>query len=144
MRQLRAVRILGGGGGIGITAQDETETGDPHRSGQNAGSRNPRAASGFTREQTLAFPEPEPVMRQFAAWLNEHCADRAMFISDNNGCGDKIADLRSILSILALCATLGTALDLEAVGDDEQHAAEAVERVFSSSDSDRDQAGPIQ
>jgi phosphotransferase system HPr-like phosphotransfer protein len=82
-------------------------------------------------------------MRQFAAWLNEHCADRAMFISDNNGCGDKIADLRSILSILALCATLGTALDLEAVGDDEQHAAEAVERVFSSRDSDRDQTDPI-
>ena len=49
-------------------------------------------------------------------------------------CGDKIADLRSILSILALCATLGTPLDLEAVGDDEQDAAEAVERVFSASD----------
>jgi len=43
------------------------------------------AVSGFTREQTLAFPEPEPVMRQFAAWLNEHCVGRAMFISDNNG-----------------------------------------------------------
>jgi phosphotransferase system HPr (HPr) family protein len=58
-------------------------------------------------------------------------------------CGDRIADLRSILSLLALCATLGTALDLEAVGDDEQYAAEAVERVFSSSDSGGDQADPI-
>jgi phosphotransferase system HPr (HPr) family protein len=54
-------------------------------------------------------------------------------------CGDKIADVRSILSILALCATLGTALDLEAVGDDEQHAVEAVEQLFSTGDSDRDQ-----
>ena len=43
------------------------------------------AVSGFTREQTLAFPEPEGVMRLFAAWLNEHSMGRPMFISDNNG-----------------------------------------------------------
>ncbi len=43
------------------------------------------AVSGFTREQTMAFPEPESVMRQFAAWLAEHCGGRAMFMSDNNG-----------------------------------------------------------
>lgn len=47
-------------------------------------------------------------------------------------CGGKIADLRSIVSILALCATMGTALDLEAVGDDEQEAAQTVEQVFVS------------
>jgi phosphotransferase system HPr (HPr) family protein len=58
-------------------------------------------------------------------------------------CGDRIADLRSILSILTLCATLGTPLELEAVGEDEDRAAEAVERVFSSSDGERDQADPI-
>lgn len=45
-------------------------------------------------------------------------------------CGDRIADLRSIVSILALCATMGTTLDLEAVGDDEQDAAQCVEQVF--------------
>jgi DNA polymerase III alpha subunit (gram-positive type) len=43
------------------------------------------AVSGFTREQTLAFPESEGVMRQFAAWLNEHSQGRPMFVSDNNG-----------------------------------------------------------
>ena len=43
------------------------------------------AVSGFTREQTLAFPEPEGAMRQFAAWLQEHSKGRPMFISDNNG-----------------------------------------------------------
>ena len=43
------------------------------------------AVSGFTREQTMAFPEPESVMRQFAGWLAEHCGGQAMFISDNNG-----------------------------------------------------------
>ncbi len=45
-------------------------------------------------------------------------------------CGGRIADLRSIVSVLALCATMGTALDLEAVGDDEQEAAQSVEQVF--------------
>jgi hypothetical protein len=39
--------------------------------------------SGFTREQTLAFPEPEGVMRQFAAWIAEVGAGRPMFVSDN-------------------------------------------------------------
>jgi hypothetical protein len=43
------------------------------------------AVSGFTREQTLAFPEAEPVMRQFQAWLSEHSSGGPMFISDNNG-----------------------------------------------------------
>jgi hypothetical protein len=43
------------------------------------------AVSGFTREQTWQFPEPEPVMRQFLAWLAEQSQGRLMFISDNNG-----------------------------------------------------------
>jgi len=47
-------------------------------------------------------------------------------------CGGKIADLRSILSVMALCATMGTGLDVEATGDDEQDAIQAIERVFSS------------
>jgi phosphocarrier protein len=46
--------------------------------------------------------------------------------------GGKIADLRSILSVLALCATMGTGLDVEAAGDDEQDAIQAIEQVFSS------------
>jgi len=41
--------------------------------------------SGFTRQQTLEFPEPEKVIRSFAAWIVEVGADRPMFISDNNG-----------------------------------------------------------
>jgi hypothetical protein len=43
------------------------------------------AVSGFTREQTLEFPDPESVMRQFQAWLAEHSQGRPMFIADNNG-----------------------------------------------------------
>ena len=43
------------------------------------------AVSGFTREQTMAFPEPESVMRNFAEWLRSVSSDRLLFISDNNG-----------------------------------------------------------
>ena len=43
----------------------------------------------------------------------------------------KAAELRSILSILTLCATMGATLDLEASGEDEQSAIAAVEAMFS-------------
>jgi phosphocarrier protein HPr len=49
-------------------------------------------------------------------------------------CSGKVADLRSMLSILSLCATMGTVIDIEARGDDEQDAARAVEQIFSSHD----------
>jgi len=49
-------------------------------------------------------------------------------------CGDRVSDLRSILGIIALCATLGTTVDIEVNGDDEQAATDAVERVFSAAD----------
>ena len=43
------------------------------------------AVSGFTREQTMEFPEPGPVMTAFSSWLKENGKGRPMFISDNNG-----------------------------------------------------------
>ena len=49
-------------------------------------------------------------------------------------CGEKIADLRSIMSIIALCATMGTGLDIEISGEDEQDASQAIEQLFSSHD----------
>jgi phosphotransferase system HPr (HPr) family protein len=52
--------------------------------------------------------------------------------------GQKIADLRSIISIISLCATMGTALDVEITGEDEQEATRALERVFAT----QSQAGP--
>ena len=58
-------------------------------------------------------------------------------------CGGKIADLRSILSVLALCATMGTGLDVEAVGEDEQDAVRAIEKMFSSHP-ENDAAGATQ
>lgn len=43
------------------------------------------AVSGFTREETLAFPEPAGVMRKFAAWLAENGGGGPIFVADNNG-----------------------------------------------------------
>ena len=43
------------------------------------------AVSGFTREETLAFPEAKQVMQEFQAWLIQNGVKQAMGISDNNG-----------------------------------------------------------
>lgn len=43
------------------------------------------AVSGHSRAETLAFPEPEQVMEDFATWINSVSSDRPFFISDNNG-----------------------------------------------------------
>jgi hypothetical protein len=42
------------------------------------------AVSGFTREQTLAFDEPQSVMTALRDWLQSG-QGRPIFISDNNG-----------------------------------------------------------
>lgn len=41
--------------------------------------------SGFSREDTMSFDEPQTVMQQFAAWISENSKGRPVFISDNNG-----------------------------------------------------------
>lgn len=41
--------------------------------------------SGFSREETLTFPQPEAVMQEFAEWLESVSRGRCFFISDNNG-----------------------------------------------------------
>lgn len=43
------------------------------------------AISGFTREDTLKFPEPRDAMQNFEAWLNKNIDGRAILFSDNNG-----------------------------------------------------------
>jgi len=45
------------------------------------------AVSGFSREETLEFPDPQTTMAAFAAWIkknNEH-GTRPIFAADNNG-----------------------------------------------------------
>lgn len=41
--------------------------------------------SGFSREDTLTFPDPKTVMQDFDKWLRQVSPNRPMFISDNNG-----------------------------------------------------------
>lgn len=47
--------------------------------------------------------------------------------------GSRVADARSIMSIMILAASLGAVLDVEASGDDEQEAVQAVQNYFDSS-----------
>lgn len=44
--------------------------------------------------------------------------------------GRRRADARNIMSVLILAASMGTMLDVEALGDDEQFAVDAVEQIF--------------
>lgn len=47
-------------------------------------------------------------------------------------CNGQVASARSILSMLLLCATVGTTIQIEAQRDDEEKAIKAVEQVFAS------------
>ena len=46
--------------------------------------------------------------------------------------GEKVADGRSVISILILCASLGATLEIEASGPDEREAIQAVDAFFAS------------
>jgi phosphocarrier protein HPr len=46
-------------------------------------------------------------------------------------CGSRVANLRSILSVVTLCAGTGTAVEVEAAGEDEQEALAAIEQAFA-------------
>lgn len=41
------------------------------------------AISGHSREQHLAFDDPQLIMQQFAAWIAQHTTGRPIFVSDN-------------------------------------------------------------
>lgn len=43
------------------------------------------AVSGFTREQTLKFPDPRDAMQNFEIWLNKNIEGRPIGWADNNG-----------------------------------------------------------
>ena len=46
-------------------------------------------------------------------------------------CNGQVANARSFLSVLLLCATMGTAVSVEVEGEDEEKALAAVEHVFA-------------
>jgi len=41
------------------------------------------AVSGYSREEHASFDNPLTVMREFAAWLEQHSKGRPIFVSDN-------------------------------------------------------------
>jgi|GEM_PF-5723472 len=43
------------------------------------------AVSGFSREETMNFDDPETVMLAFEDWIKTNSKGRPIFISDNNG-----------------------------------------------------------
>jgi hypothetical protein len=43
------------------------------------------AVSGFTREETLKFPDPYETMRQFYDWILAKAKNPFIFVADNNG-----------------------------------------------------------
>lgn len=46
-------------------------------------------------------------------------------------CGERMANAGNILSILALCAAMGSVVEVQACGEDESAAANAVEQILS-------------
>jgi phosphotransferase system HPr (HPr) family protein len=48
--------------------------------------------------------------------------------------GNKVANIKNIMSILMLCATMGTTLTIEANGEDEQEVTQHIEQLFMDSD----------
>ena len=55
---------------------------------------------------------------------------------------ERVADARSVVSLLLLCATLGTVLEIEVAGDDEDAALAAVMSVFQSDPDSREASPP--
>ena len=51
-------------------------------------------------------------------------------------CGDKLADARSIVSILLLAAAMGAVVEVEAIGEDEATASTAIAQIFSADEGD--------
>ena len=41
--------------------------------------------SGFSREETMEFPEPKETMEKFSNWLSKESKGKPFFLSDNNG-----------------------------------------------------------
>ena len=54
--------------------------------------------------------------------------------------GSQVADARSIMSIMILCANLSSPLNIEISGDDEYEATQAVQAYFGSETADKHQA----
>jgi phosphocarrier protein len=57
--------------------------------------------------------------------------------------GQQVADARSIVMILLLCGSVGTVVDVEVSGNDEDEALAAIESVLASGEPDSSDQAPM-
>lgn len=93
-----------------------------------------RRRNGQTKLYTVVVSWPEGLRFRPAARLIR--VARQFRSSIILKCGDKTGDVRSIMSVVMLCATMGAEVRIEARGEDEEVAIEAVAQVFSVGDGD--------
>lgn len=80
------------------------------------------------KRSTVVVPWPEGLTFRSAARIIR--AARKYQSAVVLHCGDRFADVRSIVGIVMLCTMVGTSITIEASGGDEQRVIEEVERVF--------------
>ena len=94
----------------------------------------------------LKIPWPEGLHLRPAGRLV--ALGRAVHSSISFRVNERVADARSVLSLMLLCASLGSVLEIEVAGEDEEAALAAVLTVFQSEDGsspsavDRDHSRP--
>ena len=83
-------------------------------------------------EQTVTLVNPLGLHARAAAKLVRCAGQFQSRIILHNAMANSTANARSILSLLALAASVGIKLDLQIEGPDEEKAAEAVEELFAA------------
>ncbi len=81
------------------------------------------------KRSTVVVPWPEGLKFRSAARIIRAAREYRSAVVLR--CGDRIADVRSILGLVMLCGVMGMPIQIEASGGDEERAVEAIERVFA-------------
>lgn len=88
---------------------------------------------GVVKEKSVTVPWKEGLHARPAARLVQQArVFKAKIELKYRG---NVANARSIISILLLCATLGSTISIEVSGEDEEQAMEAIEAAFSEQNS---------
>ena len=85
------------------------------------------------KEKIVTVPWKEGLHARPAARLVQRA--RAFKANIELKCRGNVANARSIISILLLCATLGSTINIQVSGEDEDQAMEAIEAAFDEQES---------
>lgn len=85
------------------------------------------------KEKSVIVPWKEGLHARPAAKLVQRA--KAFKAEIELKCRGNVANARSVISILLLCATLGSTINIEVSGEDEEQAMEAIEAAFSDQES---------